>query len=353
MPLIATAQTNLALNATPSASASSTGNFGPANWTDGLKNASFFGWVGTASTFPQPAWMQLQWQQPQTFNQIRLFHVGTNFQPPAGNGVVFTGSALMQYWVNNAWQTFDTLFSTGTYGDSLVVQFPEVTTTRLRIAQFNVTGTHNPGFDEWEVYRTSSDTTDLAITGHQIENILGGFGRILRVRLRVANQGNVAVNQARLGYIINTVPETGPFEINLPLGLVAGDDSLVLHPETVPAEQRLNGTTLCMWVKAAGDSFPANDTLCIPLSGFGSSVQSLGAEGAPAVYPNPLSTHLYIQDLTEDAQVSLYDARGRLLWEGIWPAEGLPIPPHWPVGNCILLVKQGEKYFSGLVLLQR
>lgn len=347
------AQTNLALSATPSASASSTGNFGPANWTNGLKNATTFGWVGTAATFPQPAWMQLEWQQPQTFNQLRLFNVGTNFQPPTGNGVVFNGSVQVQYWANNAWQTFDTLFGGGSYGDSLVLNFNDITTTRLRLHNFAISGTHNPGFDEWEVYRISSDTIDLAVTGQQLENILGGFGRILRVRVRVANTGNVAVSQARLVYIINTVPETGPFEINLPLGLAAGDDSLVLHPETVPAEQRLNGRTLCMWVKAVGDSFPGNDSLCIPLAGFGSSVQALGTPGAPAVYPNPVSNHLYIQHLADDALVSLYDTRARLLWEGIWPAEGLAIPPHWPSGNCILLVKQGEKYFSGQVLLQR
>lgn len=353
VPVQSWAQNNLAPLATPTASASSSGNFGPANWTDGLKNATHFGWVGTAATFPQPAWMMLEWAQPQTFNQVRLFHAGTNFQPPAGNAVVFAGSALLQYWSNNVWQTFDTLISSGTYGDSVVVQFPNITTTRLRIAQFSLSGAHNPGFDEWEVYRISSDTIDLAVTGQQLENILGGFGRILRVRVRVANTGNVAVSQARLVYIINTVPETGPFEINLPLGLVAGDDSLVLHPETVPAEQRLNGRTLCMWVKAVGDSFPGNDSLCIPLSGFGSSVQALGTPGAPAVYPNPVSNHLYIQHLADDASVSLYDTRARLLWEGIWPAEGLAIPAHWPSGNCILLVKQGEKYFSGPVLLQR
>lgn len=351
-PVSSWAQTNLAPLATATASASSTGNFGPSNWIDGLKNATHFGWVGTASNFTQPAWMMLEWAQPQTFNQIRLFHPGTNFMPPAGNAVVFTGSAVLQFWTNNTWQSFDTIFSSGGYGDSMLVQFPDVTTTRLRIVQFNITGAHNPGFDEWEVYRISTDTVDMAITGQQLENILGGFGRILRIRMQLSNQGNVAVSQARLGYLINTVPQTGPFEINVPLGLAAGDDSLVLHPETIPAEQRLNGRTLCMWVKAVGDANVANDTLCIPLTGFGSSVQALGSPGAPVVYPNPATTLLHIRNLAEDAHISLYDPQGRLLWEGNWPAEGLAIPPHWPAGNCILLVKQGEKYFSGLVLLQ-
>lgn len=347
------AQTNLALSATPSASASSTGSFGPANWTNGLKNATTFGWVGTAATFPQPAWMQLEWQQPQTFNQLRLFNVGTNFQPPAGNGVVFSGSVQVQYWTNNAWQTFDTLFGAGSYGDSVVLNFNNITTTRLRLHNFVISGNHNPGFDEWEVYRISSDTTDLAVTGQQLENILGGFGRILRVRLRIANQGNVAVSQARLGYVINTVPETGPFEINLPIGLAAGDDSLVLHPETTPAEQRLNGRTLCMWVKAVGDSFPANDTLCIPLTGFGSSVLTLGAPGAPKAYPNPFSSRLMLEDAGASAQLELFDANGRRVWAGNMPEEGLFIPPHWPEGNYIVLLRQGEKAFAGTLLLQR
>lgn len=346
-------QTNLALTASPSASASSTGNFGPVNWTDGLKNATAFGWIGTAATFPQPAWMQLEWQQPQTMNQLRLFNVGTNFQPPAGNGVVFNGSVQLQNWINNAWQLVDTLYGGGTYGDSLVLNFADITTTRLRLHGFSIGGNHNPGFDEWEVYRISSDTLDLAITGHQLENILGGFGRILRVRLRVANAGNVAVGQARLSYLINTFPETGPFEINLPLNLGTGSDSLVLHPESTPAEQRLNGRTLCMWVKAVGDSFPANDTLCIQLSGFGSSVLTLGAPGAPKVYPNPFNSRLLLSDAGEQTHLELFDAQGKRVWEGEMPAEGLNIPPHWPEGSYLLLLRTGEKAFAGTLLLQR
>lgn len=347
-------QQNLAATAQASASASSTGNFGPANWTDGIKNGSFFGWVGTASNFPQPAWMQLQWSQPQTFNRIRLFHPGTNFQPPAGNAVVFAGSMVLQYWNGMAWLNHDTLTSQGTFGDSVTFNFPSITTTRIRLTHFVLNGAPNPGFDEWEVYNVMADTTDLAVVGHNVENIFGGIGRTMRVRMRIRNLGNVPVVNPTLSWKVNTTPETGPYAAMIPLILAPGADTLILHPETTAAVQALNGRELCMWVRTNADSNFANDTLCVALAGFGSSVASLDGSQGLSLYPNPSMGRLQLAGLPDvEWQYALYDMQGRRLMAGIWPESGLDLPAFWVNSTYFLMLESAEKRFGGPVILRR
>jgi len=347
------AQPNLARSAQASASASSTGNFGPANWTDGLKNASFFGWIGTAGTFPQPAWMQLQWTQPQSMNRIRLFHPGTNFQPPAGNAVVFTGSAILQYWNGSGWVNHDTITGQGSFGDSMTVDFPPISTTRIRLTAFSLSGAANPGFDEWEVYQVQQDTLDAAVVGYTVENIFGGIGRTLRVRIRLRNEGNVPLVNPAISWKINTFPETGPYTNVVPLNLPPGADTLLLHPESTAAVQALNGRELCMWVRVTGDNLLGNDTLCAPLAGIGASVASLDGEQGLVLYPNPSSGSLRVQGLVDTAVYTLYDLKGRQLLTGIWPDAGIELPADWPSGSYFLLLQTAKKSYGSLVLLQR
>lgn len=347
------AQQNLAASAQVAASASSTGNFGPSNWTDGLKNATFFGWVGTATNFPQPAWMQLQWTQPQSLNRIRLFNPGTNFQPPVGNAVVFAGTAVLQYWDGNGWLNHDTITGQGSYGDSLTFDFPTIQTTRIRLTSFVLTGAANPGFDEWEVYNVLQDTLDAAVVDHLVENIFGGIGRTMRVRIRVRNVGNVPLVNPTVSWKVNTVPEIGPNTSTFPITLAPGADTLLLHPETTAAVQSLNGRELCMWVRATGDTRTNNDTLCVPLAGFGASVAALnGAEGL-LLYPNPTTGPLHLKGLDTPATFELYDLPGRLCLRGEWPEEGLLLPVHWPAGSYFLLIETAKKRYGNLVLLQR
>lgn len=347
------AQQNLATSAQASASASSTGNFGPANWIDGIKNGAFFGWVGTASNFPQPAWMQLQWTQLQTLNRIRLFHPGTNFQPPAGNAVVFGGTAVLQFWNGAGWINHDTLTSQGSYGDSLTFDFPAIQTTRIRLTAFALTGAANPGFDEWEVFNIEADTIDAAVLSYSVENIFGGIGRSLRVSIRVRNTGNVPLVNPALSWRINTFPETGPYTNIIPLNLAPGADTMILHPESTAAVQALNGRELCMWVRATGDNQRGNDTLCAALAGIGSGVASLDGKEGLLLFPNPSAGTLHLKGLEESASYSLYDLQGRQLLRGSWSDLGLELPADWPAGGYFMVVETAEKRYSGLVLLQR
>lgn len=334
----ATAQPNLALTATPSASASSMGNFGPANWTDGILNGSFFGWVGTDISFPQPAWMQLEWTQPQTINQMVLHNVGSNFAPPAGNAVVFSGFAQLMYWNGNAWQQLISLLGVPGFGATITLNFPEITTTKLRIDSFNISGSHNPGFDEWEVFRLPADTIDAVLDSIQITSLQGGIGRILRFSMLVKNQGNVPIVNPSVSYSINTNPVSGPFTAIFPGTLQPGTDTLLVHPEVLPAERVLNGRELCAWVSVTGDVQSENDTTCRELSGIGTAVEQSELALFQA-YPNPLQSVLYFKGVPAGSTMRFYDAQGRCLAQLDDQVESFEIPLDWPAGLYFLQIQ--------------
>jgi hypothetical protein len=347
---VSQAQPNLALTATPSASASALGNFGPANWTDGILNGSFFGWVGTASTFPQPAWMQIAWMQPQTINRMVLHNAGSNFAPPAGNAVVFSGNAQLMYWTGTTWQHLSVLPSVQGYGAQITLNFPEITTTKLRIDSFNITGSHNPGFDEWQVYRIQNDTIDAQLDSIQITTLQGGIGRILRFSLLVSNRGNVNIVNPSISYSINTNPVSGPFTTTFPVTIAPGTNTLLVHPETLPAERILNGRQLCAWVRAAGDAVLENDTSCRELTGIGTSVSEISGL-RPQAYPNPLQEVLYFKQLPAGSVLRIYDAHGRCLTRLSESPESFVIPQDWPAGLYFLQIQ--DKNTLHTIPLQR
>lgn len=346
----ALAQPNLALTATPTASASSTGNFGPANWTDGILNGSFFGWVGTASTFPQPAWMQLEWTQPQTMNRMVLHNAGSNFAPPAGNAVVFSGNAQLMYWDGTNWQHLSVLSGVPGYGAQITLNFPEITTTKLRLDSFNISGSHNPGFDEWEVFRIAADTVDAALDSIQITNLQGGIGRILRFSMLVKNEGNVPIVNPSISYTINTNPVSGPFTATLPATIFPGSDTLLVHPEVIPAESILNGRELCAWVTVANDIRAENDTTCKELAGIGSAVLE-NDYLIPQAYPNPLQDVLYFKQLPVGSTLRFFDAQGRCLVQLPEAPESFSIPANWPSGLYFLQIQ--DKNTLHTIRLQR
>ncbi|MDP2188192.1 MAG: T9SS type A sorting domain-containing protein [Sphingobacteriaceae bacterium] len=345
------AQANLALTATATASASSTGNFGPANWTDGILNGSFFGWVGTASNFPQPAWMQLEWTQPQLMNRMVLHNVGTNFAPPAGNAVVFAGSAQLQYWDGSSWQNIQLIQGIPGYGSQLIVDFNQISTTRLRLHQFALSGSaQNPGFDEWQVFRVQQDTSDAAIDSIRVTNLQGGTGRILRFTMRIQNEGNIPLVNPTVSYTINTNPVSGPFNATFIASILPGGDSSFVHPHTVPAEAILNGRELCAWVVAVGDSNRLNDTLCVTLAGIGISVLEPKLADL-VVYPNPLQDVLYFKQLPAGSILRFFDAQGSCLVVLSETPESFPIPANWPSGLYFLQIQ--DKNTQRTIRLQR
>jgi hypothetical protein len=160
MTLALTAQTNLAVNATPSASASSSGSYGPSNWNDGNIGPNYyFGWLGTDNTFPQPAWLKYEWNSSVTLNKL-VFH------PPtwaSGGGVPFNGNVDLQYWDGSAWQTHANYStSNGTSADTF--SFTSVSTTKIRLTNFTCYGGQNPGWDEIEAYYFAPPSHDVGVS---------------------------------------------------------------------------------------------------------------------------------------------------------------------------------------------
>lgn len=343
-PVFAFSQANIAPLATPSASASSGGAYGPTNWTDGIINGSFFGWVGTdpaTASFPQPAWMELEWFQPQSMNRVVLYHAGTNFMPPSGNAVVFSGSAQLQHWDGNAWVNLQALQASGSYGDSMLINFNTITTSRLRISQIvTASGAHNPGFDEWRVYQIQNDTIDAAISAVSVSNIVGPTGNLIQVNARIANNGNLPLQNPMLQYEINTNPPTGPISASFLHTLNPSEDSLYTFIDTQPT-QGLNGRQLCVWVSTANDINPSNDTLCILLNGLHTAVSTLG-QVAPVVYPNPFQEVLYftVPDLETGVKYSIYDLQGRLMASITGQISTWQLPVKLPKGIYILEIEQ-------------
>lgn len=348
------AQVNLALLATPTASASSGGAYGPTNWTDGVLNGSFFGWVGTDpanSNFPQPAWMELAWLQPQTMNSVVLYNAGTNFMPPNGNAVVFAGSAMLQYWDGNAWVNLQPISGSGSFGDSIRVDFNAVTTTRLRIHQLATSsGAHNPGFDEWRVYQIQTDTVDAAITAVSFSTLVGPTGNLVQVKARVANRGNIPLQQPLLQYVVRTNPITGPITATWLHTLGPGEDSLYTFMDTQPA-QGLNERQLCVWVSAPNDFDASNDTVCIRLDGLNTAVGHLGSKSI-AVYPNPFQDVLYLTLPVAEAELQcrIYDLQGRLLLEKAGEMSRLQLPGDMPKGIYVLQIEQkGQQFVQKII----
>jgi hypothetical protein len=154
-PCIVQAQLpNVALSATASASFTDLGQYNASRWNDGVIGGDFFGWVGTASNFPQPPWIQLEWQQPQTFTQVTIVNPTGLQLPPTGNAVVFEGTADLQFWNGATWVTIRN-FAASPNSPSFSISFSAITTTRLRIANMNITGDENPAFDEIQVRNTN------------------------------------------------------------------------------------------------------------------------------------------------------------------------------------------------------
>lgn len=347
LPILAFSQPNLALNATASASASSGGNYGPANWVDGVINANFFGWVGTnpaTTSFPQPPFIQLEWNTPQTINQVRIFNVGTAFQPPAGNGVVFAGTADLQ-WYNSTttqWVTIMQVNGQGSFGFSYDLNFNTVTTTKIRLSNFvTLSSNHNPGFDEIEVYYNPPQVRDLSFASLNT-NIATNF---INASLKVQNTGNVAFSNTSYNW---KVVSAGNLELlagtgtQVALNLNPGDSTNILFD--VPLQTlvgNLVGARLIVYHTNAQDTINQNDTASATIIATNVATKHKNEIG---FYPNPFSGEsLFISgDLPIGTLFELFDLKGRLLFSQNVNNPQINLPENLKPAVYIVRVSVGE-----------
>jgi len=310
------AQPNLNLTATPTASTSSSGSYGPANWTDGIKNGSTFGWVGTAPSMTMPSYMEFTWATPQTFDSIVIYNVSSNFSPPAGNGVVFSGTADLEYHNGTQWVNIMSFSGQGTYSSSYSLSFSPVTTTQFRIVNIN-TGTnpsnHNPGFDEVEVYLSPLPPSVVDAELTSVDTALSIVNEELTISALVTNVGNQVIDTVELSYQ-NTNAANAVSESFYVMLAPAADTLLTftqsLDLDTLPSP--LSNEDLCIWTKVSQDMSNNNDTICLSLAPL--SVEENTLMGI-SVYPNPASGKFMVQSNSPVKSIAIYRTDGVLVFE--------------------------------------
>ncbi|MFO7722225.1 MAG: T9SS type A sorting domain-containing protein [Bacteroidales bacterium] len=310
-------QQNLALNAVASASASSSGSYGPANWNDGMKGPQYyFGWVGTAATFVQPAWIQYEWTTQQTLNRI-IFWPPTWSQP---GYVYFTGSAKVHYWDGNAWISHHT-FQSGLPGYIDTINFATINTTKVRITNFVITGQDNPGWDEIEVFNNPvvSNDPDLKICGIYAPADTVVANSPLIVEVYVCNVGNVTVDSFHISYWpVGSPAATTENWIGTP-GLAPGDTAL--HAFSVPLMVPWGTSALCVYTDYPGDVNPFNDTLCKTIFapggpiGISKSNPDMDQSAGVRIFPQPANNLLNVEFDHHPGLVrwNLTDLKGRIM----------------------------------------
>ncbi len=327
---------NVALTATPSASASSAGSYGPSNWNNGLIGPQYyFGWLGTDPSFSQPAWLMYEWSTPQSFNTI-VFH------PPSWTNpgyVYFAGSAEVHYWDDTAWVNHHT-FTVSLPGMVDTVQFADISTNKLRVTNFTILGQHNPGWDEIEVFHIQPAAPVLDISLCAITEPSGTLtmGTPVTVMVSVCNTGTDTITDPILIYYDYNQSGVHSFDV------IQGPSLVPLLPG-----QHVNGTFsshflmpvpdsawLCAWVAHPGDTDPSNDTLCVTLytytdPGIGIHDEMRADEGF-VIYPNPSSGMITLErnHAQQALPWALYDSYGRKVARGTIPEGSLKQYIHLP-----------------------
>lgn len=252
-------QTNLALQATASASASSSGSYGPDKWNDGNIGPSYnFGWLGTdPASFTTPAWMKFTWTNAQNLNKIRLYNP-THSQ---GSFVLFQGSAELQYLDNNNnWVTISNLYvpnasQTGAYYD---LYFSQVSTTAIRLTNFTITGQHNPGWDEIELYNIVNND-DVGVSDILIPDTVAIAS--LEIDVKVKNFAKTNVDSFDVCYDINSqniVCKTF-YKSDFGVPVSQSFDSVNMILDTIQAS--IGDFQIRSWTNLHTDSNLINDTI--------------------------------------------------------------------------------------------
>lgn len=298
---------NLALSATATASASSSGNYGPSNWNDGVIGGSLFGWVGTQpGSFPSPAFIEYDFGQPTDFDSIVIYNPPLSTAPPSGNSVVFTGTADIEVFTGGQWVFVTSFSGTNTHGQSYSVTFPDVTGNRVRITNITTTaGQHNPGFDEIEVFYNPPpipDTVDVELV--DVSYAHQGNSKVW-MSVEIKNNGNTTLDTAYISYSILSTTASQAIAV----GLSPGSSSIYTLEDTLyVTDPNFINEDLCVYSTDPQDIDPMNDTLCFSMAFLGSVENSIEFQ----VFPNPAKDFLQLRG-ARWSEVQLFNTHGQKL----------------------------------------
>ncbi|MBC8342854.1 MAG: T9SS type A sorting domain-containing protein, partial [Bacteroidetes bacterium] len=263
------------VNIAPAAVASaSTCNTGPCTTLNDLNFGSCGSqqmWISTSSppsSTPGVNYMDFTWPTARSFNKMTIHHAQNNARSLTG--------ALMQKWDGSSWVSFHT-FSNLPQACINDVNFPVVTTTRLRLTSFQMTGsgqTSNPNFREIEIFEAlvgcASNRVPLIINVSAPSSCDVGVFRITQpvssinlssaetVSVKVKNYGTVAQTNIPVSYQVGSgtiVTET------ITSSILPGDS--LTHTFVTPANIGAIGTIYQFkaWTALSCDTVQVNDTI--------------------------------------------------------------------------------------------
>ncbi|MGK0638555.1 T9SS type A sorting domain-containing protein [Schleiferia thermophila] len=253
------AQINIAPQAVASASQCNTGPCSTLNDLDFGTCGTQQMWIPTSNpptSTPGVDWIMFEWTSPKTFDQFIIHHAQNNAR-------LLTGG-LIQRWDGTNWVNHHT-FSNLPPACSNQVNFQKVTTTRVRITSFQMTGpgqTSNPNFREWEIISAPTLPNDAGIAS--LDSPKAFCPGLHPIIVKVANFGTNKIDTVTVNWSMNGIPQT-PILFTQTLDTVGGTGPSQL-PLTLGTWNFMANTIyqIKVWTSnpnGVNDPFNANDTL--------------------------------------------------------------------------------------------
>jgi hypothetical protein len=220
-------QINIAPNAVVTASTCNTGACSVLNDQNYGTCGTQLMWISTATPpdlTPGVNWIEWNWPNPESFDEMVIHH--------AQNNARFLTGATMQYWDGTTWQNHHT-FSNLPMQCINSITFPRLTTNRMRITSFQMTGTgqlSNPNFREIEIFSAPTSPNDAGVSMLVAPNAF--CPGVEDIVVRVQNFGVNVINFVTLNWRVNgvnqpsvlipgpidTIGGSNPFFIDVNLG---------------------------------------------------------------------------------------------------------------------------------------
>lgn len=264
IPFSGWAQVNIAPIATVTASSCNVGTCATFNnqnlGTCGQQQV----WVSTAnppSLVPGINFIEWNWAIPYAVNEMTIHH-GNQFMR------VLTG-ATIQYWDGTAWVNHHT-FSNLPMICSNTVSFPVISTNRMRITSFQMTGTgqtSNPNFREIEIFMTSVERNDAGVSHLLNENSLCIGNNNLNFRIQ--NFGVNTIDSVMLNWQVNGGTIQSQWVVASINSVINGAPPHSVDVSVGPATILSGANSILAWTSLPNDTVdvnPINDTLLTTLT---------------------------------------------------------------------------------------
>ncbi|TVQ77784.1 MAG: gliding motility-associated C-terminal domain-containing protein [Flavobacteriales bacterium] len=220
-------------------------------------------WVSTAgppSLVPGVNFIEWNWSIPYTMNQMTIHH--------GSQSARFLTGATIQYWDGTAWVNHHT-FSNLPMLCSNTVSFPIISTNRMRITSFQMTGTgqvSNPNFREIEIFMTSVERNDAGVSSLLNENSLCIGNNNLNFRIQ--NFGVNTIDSVMLNWQVNGGTIQSQWVVASINSVINGPPPHSVDVTVGPATILSGANNILVWTSLPNDTIdgnPINDTLLTTL----------------------------------------------------------------------------------------